>query len=368
MEHWMEHCLLLAANADSATSPNPRVGCVILSPEEKLLGEGWHRKIGEPHAETEAINQVRKRHGADALQGATLIVNLEPCNHQGHTPPCTHDILKAGISVVVTGMKDPNPAATGGIKRLRDANVTVITDVLKSKCYRFNEAFARWQTRQIPFVTLKLAQTLDGCIATTEGESKWITGKPARTQVHIWRRESDAVLSGSETARIDNPKMTVRHVSGTQPWRVILDGQGRLPDTLEVFMDEWAHMTIVATAEECTPKYSRQLCRRGGLVIHIPSESSHVSLSALIRTLGEDFQIQSLLVEAGPTLASALLKQNLADRLRLFVAPKLIGNGLHTFGDLGVTSLAESMEFEEHAWENIGEDMLFTGYKHPVPA
>ncbi|MCY4158920.1 MAG: bifunctional diaminohydroxyphosphoribosylaminopyrimidine deaminase/5-amino-6-(5-phosphoribosylamino)uracil reductase RibD [Bacteroidetes bacterium] len=366
--HWMERCLSLAANADNATSPNPRVGCVILSPEGKLLGEGWHRRVGGLHAEAEAINQVRSQQGAQALQGSTLVVNLEPCNHQGRTPPCSHSIIDSGVAQVVIGMKDPNPVAAGGIDWLRSANISVMTDVLKSRCYRFNEAFAHWQTRQIPFVTLKLAQTLDGCIATAKGESQWITGKVARKCVHVWRAENDAVLIGSGTARTDDPSLTVRHVSGTQPWRIILDGQAELPSTLKVFTDEWASKTVAIVANRPTSQYCDQLSDKGVRLIIAPSRSNRVILSELIRLLGTQMQIQSLLVEAGPRLASTLIQQDLIDRLRLLIAPKLIGDGLHAFGDLGVKQLRNCFIFNEYSWESIGEDQLFTGHKHPVPA
>ena len=365
---WMEHCLALAANADSATSPNPRVGCVILSPEGTLLGEGWHKRAGALHAEAEAINQVRSRHGSDALHGTTLVVNLEPCNHQGRTPPCTRDILNAGIAHVIVGMRDPNSTAAGGIDQLRSAGVSVMTDVLKAQCYRFNEVFVHWHTREVPFVTLKLAQTLDGCIATAKGESQWITGEAARKLVHVWRREHDAILIGSGTARIDDPHLTVRHVSGTQPWRVVLDGQGRLPDTLKIFTDEWVSKTIVVVAHKSSPVYANRLQNRGGRLITAQSEGNHVELPSLIRLLGGDLNIQSLFVEAGPGLASALLKQDLVDRLRLFIAPKLIGNGLRGVEDLGVQKLDQSKMFREFSWETVEHDQLFTGYKHPVPA
>ncbi len=366
--HWMERCLCLAANADSATSPNPRVGCVILSPEGTLLGEGWHKHVGGPHAETEAMNQVRSQHGSDALHGATLVVNLEPCNHQGRTPPCTRNILNAGIVRVIIGMRDPNPTAAGGIDQLRSANVSVMTEVLKTRCFRFNEAFAHRHLRQAPFVTLKIAQTLDGCIATATGESQWITGKAARKLVHIWRRENDAVLIGSGTAYTDNPGLTVRHVSGTQPWRIVLDGQGRLPRTLKIFTDEWVPRTIAVVAQNARPGYAGQFQNRGGRLITVQTEDGHVALPKLIRLLGSDLNIQSLFVEAGPGLASALLKQDLVDRFRLFIAPKLIGKGRQSIGDLGIHTLGQSKVFRECSWESVEDDQLFTGYKYMVPA
>lgn len=367
----MERCLSLAANADSITSPNPRVGCVILSPEGKLLGEGWHRRVGGLHAEAEAIKQAGSRHGLRALRGATLFVNLEPCNHQGRTPPCARGIVHAGIARVMIGMRDPNPKAAGGIAMLRRHKIAVTADILRDKCYRFNEAFAHWHTRGRPFVTLKIAQTLDGCVATATGESQWITGGEARKQVHVWRKEHDAVLIGSGTARMDNPSLTVRHVSGTQPMRMVLDGSGRLPATLKLFTDQWGAKTTVVVAEGVAPEYTDQLLRNGGCLMTAPSEAGRVSLPKLIHLLGETTQagsrVQSLFVEAGPELASALLRQNLVDRLRLFIAPKMIGNGLRAIGDLGVKELTQSLVFAQYSWERIGVDQLFTGYKHPIP-
>ena len=297
-----------------------------------------------------------------------MIVNLEPCNHLGRTPPCSQGILEAGISRVVVGMRDPNPTATGGIAHLRAKNVEVMTDVLQPQCYRFNEAFAHWHIKKRPFLTLKLAQTLDGCIATATGESQWITGKAARTQVHLWRREHPAILVGSGTARTDNPHLTVRHVSGMQPFRIVLDGEGTLPETLNLFHDEWTSKTIAVTKKSTPPGYASQLIDQGGRVIMMESESRHVELSELICLLANELQIQSILVEAGPRLSSALLRQNQIDRLRLFLAPKLIGNGLRTFEDLGVKQLAQSITFADSCWETVGDDQLFTGYRHPVPA
>ncbi len=363
---WMERCLSLAARADSATSPNPRVGCVILSSEGQLLGEGWHRYAGGPHAEVEAISQARSNHGPSALVGATLVVNLEPCNHHGQTPPCTQSILDAGITHVVVGMRDPNSDATGGIAHLRSENVTVMTEVLKAECHRFNEAFVHWHATGLPFVTLKLAQTLDGCIATANGESQWITGKAARKRVHLWRRENDAVLIGSGTARKDNPSLTVRHISGSQPWRIVLDWSASLPQTLKLFGDEWAHKTIAVVADGTCPTYGNQLSQKGGHLIAFERSVNRSRLQVLLSILAKNYKIQSLFVEAGPQLTSALLQQNLVDRLQLFIAPKLIGNGMRSFTDIRVKNLSDSYIFPEHSWEIVGKDQLFTGYKHPV--
>jgi len=366
-EQWMARCLELASKADSAVSPNPRVGCVILNSGGVVLGEGWHQKFGDRHAEVHAMDLVRETHGDHVLQGATLVVNLEPCNHHGKTPPCTEYISKSGIVNIIVGMQDPNPIATGGLDQLTSAGFNVMSGVLEEKCYRLNEPFAFWQTQARPFITLKIAQTLDGCIATSNGESQWITGDVARLSVHTLRRESDAILIGSGTAQADDPELTVRHVSGTQPMRIILDGHGKLPRSLRVFCDSWTPKTIAVVAEGISPMYQDQLIDRGGNVIQVPSKSSHVDLPTLMNLLKDQFHIQSLLIEAGPQLASALLRDDLVDRLHLFIAPKLIGNGLHAFQNIGVTYLKECIKFKDHSWRPVGDDLLFTGYRHPFP-
>ena len=201
-----------------------------------------------------------------------------------------------------------------------------------------------------------------------------VNGSPAgrpENKFMFGGKEHDAVLVGSGTARMDNPSLTVRHVSGTQPMRIVLDGSGRLPAALKLFTDQWAAETMVVVAEGVNPEYSDQLLSNGGCLVTAPSEAGRVSLPELIHLLGETTQagsrIRSLFVEAGPELASALLRQNLVDRLRLFIAPKMIGNGLRAVGDLGVEKLTQSLVFAQYSWEKIGVDLLFTGYKHPIP-
>ena len=367
-EQWMTRCLELASKADSAVSPNPRVGCVVLNSEGVILAEGWHKKFGDRHAEVHAMDVVCETYGDHALQGATLVVNLEPCNHHGKTPPCTDYILKSGIANIIVGIQDPNPIATGGLDQLTSAGLNVMSGVLEEQCYRLNEPFAFWHTQTRPFITLKIAQTLDGCIATSHGESQWITGDEARLSVHTLRRESDAILIGSGTAQSDNPELTVRHVSGTQPLRIVLDGQGKLPQSLRIFNDSWTSKTIAVIAEGSSPMYQKQLIDQGGHVIQVHSKSNHVYLPNLMDLLKDEFQIQSLLIEAGPQLASALLRDDLVDRLHLFIAPKLIGHGLHAFHDIGVAHLKECIKFKDHSWRTVGKDLLFTGNRHPLPS
>ena len=368
-EHWMARCLTLAAKAQSQASPNPRVGAVIVDADGQCLGEGWHQAYGQPHAEVAAIRDARARFPADFLKQATLYVNLEPCSHHGQTPPCVDAIIDSGIPRVVIGMADPNPRAAGGAALLRSHGLEVTTGVLNNQCGRFNEAFTHHLRTSRPLVTLKIAQTLDSCVATRSGESQWITGEQARNKVHRWRAESDAVLIGAGTAQEDDPSLTVRHIEGPQPLRIVLDAQGRLRPQLKLFNDQWAGRTIVVVGEQSKPAYAEDILDRGVRIMPLPTNNhGHIDLAFMMQKLGTLADpIQSLLVEAGPGLATALLKANLVDRLFLFVAPKIIGQGTPSIGDLGIMNLTDAFAFAEHTWEVVGNDMLFCGYQHKTP-
>jgi diaminohydroxyphosphoribosylaminopyrimidine deaminase/5-amino-6-(5-phosphoribosylamino)uracil reductase len=367
----MQRCLDLAQRGAGAVSPNPMVGAVLVAPDGSVLGEGWHRQYGGPHAEVHAIHDAEAQHGAEALQDATLYVNLEPCSHHGKTPPCTDLIVEKRIPRVVIGMEDPFPAVGGqGIERLRTHGVEVETGVLAADCQRLNEAFVHHVETGRPLVTLKIAQTLDGCIATRTGDSQWISGKAARTLVHQWRSELDGVLVGRGTAETDNPRLTVRHVDGRQPLRIVLDRTSTLSPDLSLFTDDQAdHTLAVASEGHGMPEYTDALRDAGGHVLRIPeTEAGHLNMEALLARLGKDGgrnakPMQSLLVEAGPGLATALFRQDLVDRFFCFVAPKLIGNGMPSLRSLGIDRMADALSFAESAWEPVGGDLLFRGYR-----
>ena len=238
--------------------------------------------------------------------------------------------------------------------------------VLRSRCFRLNEAFFAWMSDGCPLVTLKLAQTLDGCIATRSGESQWITGAEARKKVHAWRADSDAVMVGAGTALADDPALTVRRVNGTQPRRIVWDRKGLLPAHLQLFTDPWATSTRAVTDGASKPAYADTLAQRGGKLFRM-SQPTLPELMAELGNLEDERPIQSLLVEAGPGLATALLRADLVDRLHVFVAPRLLGGGLASVGDLHIERLADCVAFAEHEWTAVGGDMLFTGYKRGVP-
>ncbi|RMH69876.1 MAG: bifunctional diaminohydroxyphosphoribosylaminopyrimidine deaminase/5-amino-6-(5-phosphoribosylamino)uracil reductase RibD [Bacteroidetes bacterium] len=369
----MQRCLDLAVRGAGAVSPNPMVGAVVVGSGGEVLGEGWHERYGGPHAERQAVAEVERRYGASVLREATLYVNLEPCNHHGKQPPCTDLILEKAIPRVVVGMVDPFPAvAGGGIARLREHGVAVTVGVLEAACWRLNEAFVHHVTTGRPLVTLKIAQTLDGRIATATGDSRWVSGPEARALVHRWRARLDGVLVGSGTARMDDPALTVRHVGGRQPVRLVLDRTGTLPPGLQVFTDAWVRHTTAVVAPGAAPAYAEALQASGGRLLTVPEVGGHLDLPALLAHLGREggrdgLPLQSLLVEAGPGLATALMRQDLVDRLYLFIAPKLVGDGRPAFGALGIERMREALGFAESAWEPVGEDLLFRGYRRAAP-
>jgi diaminohydroxyphosphoribosylaminopyrimidine deaminase/5-amino-6-(5-phosphoribosylamino)uracil reductase len=350
------------------------VGAILVAPDGTVLGDGAHRSYGGPHAEARALRSAEQQHGRDALRDATLYVNLEPCSHHGKTPPCTSLILEKDVPRVVVGTIDPFPEAQGrGIRQLRGQGVDVEVGVCEHACRRLNEAFVHHVETGRPLVTLKVAQTLDGRIATRTGDSQWITGTAARTLVHRWRAELDGVLVGTGTARSDDPRLTVRHVDGPQPLRLVLDREGALSPDRTLFTDDHADATVAVVGDSAPqPDYAEALTDAGGTILRISeTDDGHLDLSALLERLGTDAgrdaePLQSLLVEAGPGLATALFRQDLVDRFFCFVAPKVVGEGIPALRDLGITEMDDALTFAEQEWETVGKDVLLRGYCRPV--
>ena len=362
----MKKALKLAEKGRGYVSPNPLVGCVIVSEDGRMIGSGYHEKFGGPHAEINALQSVKDK--TDLLD-ATIYVTLEPCSHFGKTPPCATEIAKLPVKRVVVAMVDPNPNVNGkGLDIMKNAGLDVDTGLLEAESQQLNETFIHYQKFKKPFVTLKIAQTLDGYIAAPDGDSKWITGKQSRTLVHQWRSESDAVLIGRNTALLDNPRLTVRHVEGPQPYRIVIDGDYRLPRELNLFTDQYEERTIIITHNKVRvqeiadpmlsilqPNYFR------GQTILVSELNGHSNLEQAFDKLAE-MNIASVLVEAGSSLASALIKNNLVDKVQLFIAPKLLGGGVRSLLGIGIQRMNEIIEFKHTSWEKIGDDMLFTGY------
>jgi diaminohydroxyphosphoribosylaminopyrimidine deaminase/5-amino-6-(5-phosphoribosylamino)uracil reductase len=342
------------------------VGCIIVSENGEKIGEGYHKKFGEAHAEVNALQSVQDR---DALKNATVYVTLEPCSHHGKTPPCAQMLAKLPIDTVVVAMQDPNPSVNGkGILHLRNNGIKVEVGVLKKEAEKLNEFFIYHQTFGRPFVTLKVAQTSDGYLAAADGESQWITGKESRKMVHQWRAEYDAVLVGRTTAMVDNPSLTVRHVSGRQPQRIVIDGPYELPKELNLFSDKFEEKTTIltwnkeASATDADPmlKVMKQNYFRGE-VIQLSKVDGHVDLRQAFKALGER-GITSVLVEGGQQLSSALIRQGMVDKLELFIAPKLLGAGTRSFINIGINKMREIAELKDSTWTRVGDDILLTGY------
>ena len=373
-ERWMQQCLEMAAHGAGRVSPNPMVGALLVGADGTVLGEGWHQEYGGPHAEPRAVEDAEQQHGADALKEATLYVNLEPCSHHGKTPPCADLVLRKEIPRVVAGMEDPNPQVGGrSIRRLRSRGVDVRVGVLEKQCRRLNEAFVHHMQTGRPLVTLKVAATLDGRVATSTGDARWVSGPASRTLVHRWRAALDGVLVGSGTARADDPALTVRRVEGRQPARFVLDRPGTLPPDLQLFSDAFARHTVAVVGEHRdAPAYARSLEQAGGCLLRLPEEEEHLSLEGLLEVVGRnqgsplDRPLQSLLVEAGPGLATALLRQDLVDRFCLFVAPKLLGRGVPLLEELGIKQMSDAYTFAESTWQAVGDDILFQGYRRAM--
>ena len=375
----MDRALELAARGAGAVSPNPMVGAVLLGPDGETWGEGWHGRYGGPHAEVWAVRDA-ERNGHPQLEDATLVVTLEPCSHTGKTPPCADLILERGIPRVIIAHEDPFSEVAGrGIERLRQRGVEVTVGVRAAEAKRLNEAFLTHVRTGRPLVTLKVAATLDGQIATASGDSQWVSGPESRQLVHRWRAEMDAVLVGSGTARADDPALTVRHVElatgQTQPLRVVLDRTGALPPSRRLFTDAHVARTLVITEPGNMPPYADAFRQLGGALWTVPrtEDGRHVDLGAVLDRLGSGDglpegvrPVQSLLVEAGPGLATALLAQDLVDRVAWFVAPKLIGAGTPSVGSLGTPKMADALAFVASSWETIGPDALLRGWRRGV--
>ncbi len=355
---WM--ALDLARQGRGRTSPNPMVGAVIVQGSE-VVGTGFHQAAGSPHAEIIALNKAGEK-----ARGATLYLNLEPCNHHGRTGPCTEAIIKAGIDRVVAAMQDPNPTVTGnGLARLAEAGVKVKQGVLEDKARQLNEAFVKLYTTGLPFVSVKVAMSLDGKIGTITGDSQWITGEKARQFVHRLRDHTDVIMVGIETVLKDNPRLTARVEGdgGKDPVRVIVDSSARLPLDARVIESSSPAPTILAVTGQAPSEKCRALEEKGVEVIILPAYNGRVDLTALMKKLAER-EISAVLVEGGGTLNYSLIDQGLVDKLFIFIAPLIIGGrGSPTaFAGSGIESLSKAWSVNNIEMKQFDQDLLLIGY------
>ena len=353
---FMKRTLTLAARGVGTTHPNPMVGAVVVT-DGRIVGEGWHRRPGEPHAEVLALKEA-----GSAARGGALFVNLEPCDHTGRTPPCTKAIIDAGIAQVFAACLDPYSLVDGkGFKTLRKAGVRVTTGTLGREGEELNRAFFHYSRDGSPYVTLKLASTLDGRIAAPDGDSKWITGEKARRAVHRLRAQVDAVLVGVETVIADDPRLTARGVGRKiQPVRVILDPTLRTPSGSIIVRDNPAGSTLLVIGDDVPQDRCKAFQGRGVRLLRLPAVEGIFPWSTLAGPLAE-MGVLHVLVEGGGRTAALMLKEGAVNRLELFLASRILGaSGVPVVGDMGVTSLKETALLSFHRIRRIGEDVQIT--------
>ncbi|RCV91784.1 bifunctional diaminohydroxyphosphoribosylaminopyrimidine deaminase/5-amino-6-(5-phosphoribosylamino)uracil reductase RibD [Billgrantia montanilacus] len=362
---WMARALQLARRGLYTTDPNPRVGCVLVK-DDRLVGEGWHARAGEPHAEVHAL-----RMAGETARGATAYVTLEPCSHQGLTGPCAVALIDAGVKRVVVAMTDPNPEVAGrGIAMLCEAGVEVEVGLLEEEARAINPGFLSRMTRHRPFVRLKMAMSLDGRTAMESGESQWITGPHARAEVQRLRARSSAVVTGVDSVIFDNSRLTVRAsqlglddadvIARRQPLRVVVDTQLRLPQAAACLREPGR--TLVATVAGYDGERRARLESAGAEILVLPAdENGRVDLVALLHYLAEQELVNEVLLETGATLAGAMLDAGLVDEMQLFVAPTLLGGEARPLFALpGLTRMAQQRPLEILDIRAIGRDWRIT--------
>jgi diaminohydroxyphosphoribosylaminopyrimidine deaminase / 5-amino-6-(5-phosphoribosylamino)uracil reductase len=354
---FMRRAIRLAERGRGLASPNPPVGAVVVR-DGKVVAQGFHRGPGTPHAEVEAIQAA-----GDATRGATLFVTLEPCTHQGRTPPCAPQVIAAGFSRVVVGATDPNPLVDGrGVESVRQAGIEVETGVLAAESERLVQSFSKYIRTKRPFVTVKVAISLDGRVAAADGSSRWITGPTARRDSHRMRAGADAVLVGVGTVLHDDPQLTVRlrGYRGRQPLRVVLDSSCRTPPESQVLGDEAP--TLIVTTDKATPESEDVLRSRGAEVLRLPARDGRVDLTGVLETLGHR-EVTDLLIEGGPTVIGDVVDRSLADRYVFYIAPKLLGSGgPGAVAALVAPTITDARELRVESVRHIGADLRIEAY------
>jgi diaminohydroxyphosphoribosylaminopyrimidine deaminase/5-amino-6-(5-phosphoribosylamino)uracil reductase len=362
----MARALELARKGLYSTHPNPRVGCVIVR-DGKVVGEGWHAKAGEPHAEVHALRQA-----GDKARGATAYVTLEPCSHHGRTPPCADALVTAGVARVVAAMQDPNPDVSGrGLLRLMHAGIAVHSGVLEAEARALNAGFIKRMEHGLPFVRVKLAMSLDGRTAMANGESQWITGPEARAAVQRLRARASAIITGADTVLTDQARLTVRAEElglnaeltalaiDRPPLRVLVDGRLRVPLAAPFFQ---AGPALVAT---CAAAAARdRFLEDGHELLAVPGSNGHVDLRRLLMELAGR-GANEVLVEAGPKLAGAFARAGLVDEYQLFVAPKFLGSSARPLLDWPLARMAEAQELEIREMRAVGSDWRIIAVPRP---
>ena len=354
---YMQIALDLAARGRGRVEPNPMVGAVVVT-DGRIAGRGWHKQFGGPHAEVSALHDA-----GPAGSGATIYVTLEPCCHHGKTPPCSDAVIAAGIKRAVVAMVDPFPDVAGrGLEQLRQAGLEVEAGVLEARARQLNAPFVKLVTAGRPYVIVKWAMSLDGKIATRTGDSQWISSEPSRQRVHELRNVVDAVMIGVGTALADDPQLTCRIEGGRNPRRIVVDSSARTSVGSKLVQTAREVETIIAATGDAPTERVEALEGAGCEVLLLPPRDGRVDLAALMDELGRR-KLTNVLVEGGGELLGGIIRQDLADRAMVFVAPKVIGGreAPGPVGEEGVASLAEALSLEQVHVEHIGPDLLVEG-------
>jgi len=348
---YMDIAINLAEKGRGYVSPNPLVGCIIVK-RGKIVGRGYHKKYGEAHAEINALKAAGKK-----ANNATMYVNVEPCSHWGKTSPCTEKIVEAGIREVVVGMEDPNPLVDG-YKELKFRGLKTRIGILRDKAKKLNEAYIKYMKTKKPFVILKLAMSLDGKIATSTGDSKYITSRAARKYVHQLRNDIDAVMVGINTIARDNPLLDSRLVKGKNPVKIIVDSTLKISENSKVLKD--SSKVIIATTSKAPKHKIDKLQNKGARILVLKPKKGLVDLKELMKELGKS-EIASVMIEGGAELSGNAIKEGIVDRLLIFTAPKIIGNGLGPIKNLGITKVNKAINLKNISTKKIGNDLLVEG-------
>ncbi|PIN86841.1 riboflavin biosynthesis protein RibD [Candidatus Woesearchaeota archaeon CG10_big_fil_rev_8_21_14_0_10_44_13] len=355
--YFMQLAFELARKAEGRTSPNPIVGAVIVK-DCTVIGHGYHKKAGMPHAEIEAMNSVSDK---SMLKGATMYTLLEPCCHYGRTGPCTKAIIEAGISRVVSSIQDPNPKVNGnGFRELKKHGIETEYGIMEKETRKLNEAFIKYVTTKRPFVILKAAMTLDGKIATTTGMSKWISSEASRRYVHELRNRVDAVIVGINTVLHDNPRLTCRMENGRDPLRIILDSRLRIPLDSRILADKNA---LIATTKRCDRQKKVALEQKGIGVVIVGKDEDKVDLKELMYELVLR-GITNIMIEGGSEISASALKQGIVDKFVYFISPKIIGgrDAKTPLGGEGIRNMDQAINLRDVEIRKIGDDVVIEGY------
>jgi len=348
---YMDIAIKLAEKGRGYVNPNPLVGCIIVK-RGKIVGKGYHKKYGEAHAEINALKVAGKK-----ANNATMYINIEPCSHWGKTSPCTEKIVEAGIREVIVGMEDPNPLVDG-YKELKFRGLKTRIRILRDNAKKLNEAYIKYIKTKKPFVILKLAMSLDGKIATSTGDSKYITSREARKYVHQLRNDVEAVMVGINTITRDNPILDARLVKGKNPTKIIVDSTLKISERAKVLKDP--SKVIIATTKKAPKKKIDKFHQKGIQVLVLNSKAGLVDLRELMKELGKS-GITPIMIEGGAELSGNAIKERIVDKILIFTAPKIIGNGLGPIKNLGIKKVNKAIKLKNISTKNIGKDLLVEG-------